>query len=636
MVNMPFANNSVKRKILGYVTISTVISIFGAILFAQTILKYQFKNLAHNEIRQKIEMVCKLIDSETERLVQINADWGAWDETYQFVQDKNEAYKKNNLIPSSFVTLGIRILIYFDRKGNVVYAGEYYPEKDTILPLDSQTCQTIYNALFNQGLREHLIKGVVTIFKNEPFIISAGSILTSQHKGPLMGWLIMGRQLNFKPIMELTELIIDMKYDDSTQICILDKKEHILNINMKSDSIYASDKFYDVLTQRLLSINVVEENKIAKQGNRTGLYILLSIVIFWFFIVFLLLRGLDYIVIQPLFRISRQLKNIDLNNIETKIELPKSKDEIFFLATELNDMLDIIKKQKMEIVESENRYRDLVENAEVGILIDDVAGNVVYFNDKLAHLFGYTSEEFTKLSIEDYIHPESLKVIRMYHRQRIKGEDSPKIYEIKGIHKKGNIVNLEVNTLILKKDNQVVGTRNYIVDITERKKIEEKLSIESITDDLTQVFNRRGFFSFGEQQVNLSKKTGKGFYIFYCDLNDMKKLNDRFGHSTGDIILKQVANILKNSFRKSDIIARVGGDEFIVLASEAQPESVDVMLKRLKSNIEKFNETEQYPPISLSVGYAYFYPDDSKTLNDIINIADRMMYEEKQKFKNQK
>ncbi|MEO0156505.1 MAG: diguanylate cyclase, partial [candidate division WOR-3 bacterium] len=260
-------------------------------------------------------------------------------------------------------------------------------------------------------------------------------------------------------------------------------------------------------------------------------------------------------------------------------------------------------------------------------------GNVVYFNDKLAHIFGYTAEEFRKLKIEDYIHSESLKIIRTYHQQRIKGEEMPKLYEIKGIHKQGYIVNLEVNTLVIKKDGRIAGTRNYIIDITERKKIEEKLSIESMTDELTGLFNRRGFHSLATHQVNLSKKTGKGFYIFYCDLNNMKQLNDRFGHNTGDIMLKQVANLLKNSFRKSDIISRVGGDEFVVLASEAQPESIDVMLNRLRTNIEKFNETKQYPHISLSIGYAYFNPNDSKTLDDIINIADKMMYEEKLKFK---
>ncbi|MGB9721770.1 MAG: sensor domain-containing diguanylate cyclase [bacterium] len=637
MDKLSFSNLSIKRKALVYISLSTVILLCGAVAFTQMVLRNQFKNLAQNEIEQKIEMVHKLIDSEIKRLVQISADWGAWDETYRFIQDKNEEYKRNNLIPSSFITLDLKMLIYFDLNKDIVYAGEYNPEKDTIISPDSAICQKVSNVLFNEGLREHLIKGEITIFNNEPLIISAESILTSQHKGPVKGYIVMVRRLNLKPIMELTGLTIDIDYTNEPLLCKLDnKEEHILTMDIKGDSICANHKFYDVLNQKTLSINVSEENKIVRQGNRASFYILCAILLFWFFIFHLSMIGLNHIIIKPLFEISRQLKEIDLNNIEKDIVLPRTGDEIFTLANDINNMLNIIEKQNKAIIESEQKYRDLVENAEVGILVDDINGNVIYYNDKLAKIFGYTIDEFKRLKIEDYIHPDDLKVIREYHRHRIKGEEVPSRYEIKGISKDGKIIILEVNTIILKKDNKMVGTRNYIIDITYRKKLEEKLTTQSITDELTGLFNRRGFSTFAQYQIEVAKKTKKGFYLFYCDLNNMKLLNDKYGHSTGDLMLKETANILKSSFRKSDIIARVGGDEFIVIANEAQPESINVMINRLKANIKKFNESNKHPELSLSIGYAYFDPIDSKTLDDMVKIADRMMYEEKQKFKDKR
>uniref|UniRef100_A0A7C6AG83 Diguanylate cyclase n=1 Tax=candidate division WOR-3 bacterium TaxID=2052148 RepID=A0A7C6AG83_UNCW3 len=637
MNQLSFSNLSIKRKVFTYIFLSTVLFLCGAIIFTRTVLTNQFKTLAQNQIEQKIEMVHKLLESEIERLVQINADWAAWDETYHFIQNRNEEYKRNNLIPASFATLGLKILIYFDLNKNIIYAGEYNPEKELIIYPDTGICQQISNVLFNEGLRKHLIEGEMTILSNEPLIVSAESILTSQHKGPVKGYLVMARRLNLKPIMELTGLTINIDYDDDPFICKLETtQEHILKTDIKNDSITASHKFYDVLNQRMLSVNVSEENKIVRQGNRASFYILCAIIIFGFFIFLLLTIGLNNIIIKPLLGISRQLKEIDLNNIEKDIVLPEARDEIFNLATDINNMLNVIEKQKKEVFESEERYRDLVENAEVGILVDDINGNVIYYNDKLAKIFGYTMDEFKKLKLQDYIHPDYLKIIREYHRSRVRGEDAPSRYEIKGISKDGKIINLEVNTIILKKDDKMVGTRNYIIDITYRKKLEEKLTTQSITDELTGMLNRRGFKTFAEQQIEVAKKTKKGFYLFYCDINNMKILNDKYGHSTGDIMLKETAHILKSSFRKSDIIARVGGDEFIVIANEAQPESIDVMLNRLKTNIEKINESNNHPALSLSIGYAYFDPNDSKMLDDIINIADKMMYEEKQKFKDKR
>ncbi len=624
-----------KRKLTVYLFLLALAFLIVIIAVTEIIFRRQFQNLAHKQIKDKIEIVHRLIDSEISRLVQINKDWGVWDETYQFVLGKNPAYKENNLIPASFVTLDLRFIIYYDLNGNVIYAGQYEPETETIIMPDNELCDKFQKIIQNEQLRNHLIAGEFTIIRDKPYLISAESILTSQRKGPFTGWLLMARPLNLKPIMDLTGIMIDVRYDDSTDLCLLNNinEEHLLSIWNEKDRIGASHKFYDVISQKIICVNIYESNAIVHQGKKTLSYILTTIIIFGLLIFHLIIIVINNSILKPLTQISRQLSDIDLEKTQKRIQVSGASKEFIDLIKTTNSMLETINQQKKEIIESENRYRDLVENAEVGILVDDIDGNVVYFNEKLARIFGYTSKEFKKLRVEDYIHPDDLRIVRFYHRQRIKGEDAPKIYEVRGIYKNGNIINLEVNTIILQKNGKIVGTRNYIVDITARKKFEEKLTAQSMLDELTGLFNRRGFNKLGEQQIYLSKKTGKGFYILYCDLNGMKQLNDRFGHNTGDMVLKQVGNILKNSFRKSDIIARVGGDEFIILAAEAQPETIDVMLNRLKNNIQKHNESNNYPEISLSIGYAYFNPSDSKSLKDIINIADKMMYEEKLKFK---
>jgi diguanylate cyclase (GGDEF)-like protein len=89
-----------------------------------------------------------------------------------------------------------------------------------------------------------------------------------------------------------------------------------------------------------------------------------------------------------------------------------------------------------------------------------------------------------------------------------------------------------------------------------------------LTDELTGLYNRRGFFVSAQQQLKLANRYNKGIFIFSADLDDLKIINDNFGHKTGDSALVETANILKKTFRESDIIARIGGDEFVILGME--------------------------------------------------------------------
>ncbi|MEO0136494.1 MAG: diguanylate cyclase [candidate division WOR-3 bacterium] len=626
---------SLKSMVFHSLGSAALLLILTAGFFALTILQHQFRRLARAQIRDKMEMVYKLIQAEIERLVELNADWGAWDETYQFVQGKNPQYITNNINPSSFATLDLHLLAYYDQKGNLFYAASYDPATQRVMNPDSQFLQKIAPVITNAELRKNLISGALSLINDEPYLVSAESILTSQHKGPYRGWLLMVRRLDLKPLMDLIGMTIEIKQADDAQICILeshlDKETHL--IWEEEDKIAAQQKFYDVINERMNVVNLWEINEILRQGRYTVFYIIAAILISSLIIFFIIIVLLDNSIIKPIVDIATQLIGMDLKNIKGKIWVDSSSREFNLLTEAINQMLATIERQKEELAENEKRYRELVESAEVGIIIDDVDGNVIYFNEKMASLFGYTPEEFTRLKLEDYIHPEDLKLVRTYHYQRIRGEDAPRVYEIKGLHKDGRIIYLEVSVEVLRKHGQIVGTRCYLIDITARKKIEERLTAESMTDELTGLLNRRGFNALAQHQIDLSQKSRKGFYLFYCDVNNMKQINDRFGHATGDIALKETAQVLKRSFRKSDLIARVGGDEFIILAPESTPESINVMLERLNKNIKEYNHTKSSPSISLSIGYAYYTPEDSQSLEDLIKIADTRMYEEKLKHK---
>ncbi|MBN1855435.1 MAG: GGDEF domain-containing protein [Dehalococcoidia bacterium] len=174
-------------------------------------------------------------------------------------------------------------------------------------------------------------------------------------------------------------------------------------------------------------------------------------------------------------------------------------------------------------------------------------------------------------------------------------------------------------------------TRPYEILFHNLKQAEEHTRAMSYRDELTGLYNRRGFFSMAEQQVKLSKRTNHNMLLFYCDLDAMKTINDTLGHHEGDMALVDVANILRQTFRESDIIARIGGDEFVVLAIETSDTSVGTLRMRLEQNLIAFEERVGRPySISLSSGVATYDPNLSESLEQVLSRADDLMYQQKQ------
>ncbi len=159
--------------------------------------------------------------------------------------------------------------------------------------------------------------------------------------------------------------------------------------------------------------------------------------------------------------------------------------------------------------------------------------------------------------------------------------------------------------------------------------LQKELRSLALTDELTGIHNRRGFFALAGQHLKLARRNRAHALLFFADINGMKQINDRFGHSEGDAAIKRVARVLERTFRDSDVVARLGGDEFAILANEAGPDSRQDILRRLKENLRSQGFREPRYPLSLSVGVARFDPQNPMALEELLIHADRAMYEAK-------
>lgn len=164
----------------------------------------------------------------------------------------------------------------------------------------------------------------------------------------------------------------------------------------------------------------------------------------------------------------------------------------------------------------------------------------------------------------------------------------------------------------------------------ERHRLFSALRSLSLIDDLTGLYNRRGFADLGEQYLKLARRGGRGVTMVYLDLDRFKTINDSLGHHVGDRALLKVADILRATFRRSDIIARLGGDEFGVLALEAADESAELLVERLRERVLDFNESSSEPfQLAVSIGMAHHDDDPKVRLEDMVAEADAAMYREK-------
>lgn len=298
--------------------------------------------------------------------------------------------------------------------------------------------------------------------------------------------------------------------------------------------------------------------------------------------------------------------------------------------------------------ESELRYHTLLKQLPVGVYRSTPGGRVVETNPALTVMLGYTEVELKRLNIQ-----------RMYYRKSEhlafikKMEKSPVDISEYQLRKKdgGAIWVRDYCRAVKGPDRKIAYYDGILVDITREKKAENKvkkvldklrdsnaerqamirkLESFSVTDDLTGLYTRRGFFTITKEYLNVAVRKKIQMFLLFVDMDDLKVINDSFGHHVGDEALRQLALILLSTFRNSDIKGRMGGDEFAIFPIDSTSAGVDMATARLARNIAAFNESGLTPfKISISIGVSCFDPDKPTTIEDLLILADKRMYEQK-------
>lgn len=164
--------------------------------------------------------------------------------------------------------------------------------------------------------------------------------------------------------------------------------------------------------------------------------------------------------------------------------------------------------------------------------------------------------------------------------------------------------------------------------------LQKRLRDMSNTDELTGLLNRRGFFTIAQQQLKVVNRAKGQIALVFADMDKFKEINDQWGHQKGDEALVVMADILRHTFRESDLIARISGDEFALLLLGSPEKYFSIIFDRLQKNIDAYNVTSgSMSKLSLSIGMAVYEHDQPCSIDELLKRADRRMYDQKQRKK---
>jgi diguanylate cyclase (GGDEF)-like protein/PAS domain S-box-containing protein len=298
---------------------------------------------------------------------------------------------------------------------------------------------------------------------------------------------------------------------------------------------------------------------------------------------------------------------------------------------------DITERKQSEAAlrQSEERFRAMAETSTAWIWEMDIKGNHTYSNRYIESMLGYSASEITGRSSFDFMLDDDRDMVQRRLPDLIASKQGWRNWVIRRCRKDGSCCYFESNAEpIIDANGEIQGYRGIDNDITERRQAEEEILTLSITDQLTGLLNRRGFLTLAAQQLKLSDRTKRGLIFFFADLDDLKWINDTFGHEEGDKALIETAFVLKETFRSSDIISRMGGDEFAILAID--PEEIDplIITDRLEYLIDTHNnQANRKYKLSISIGFSFYDPEDPSSIDELMSRADKSMYEKKKNKK---
>ena len=299
-------------------------------------------------------------------------------------------------------------------------------------------------------------------------------------------------------------------------------------------------------------------------------------------------------------------------------------DRILHIAADNNGNKQSIKS----LEESEEKYRSLVESSDDSIYLIDRNYRYLFINKKHLSRIGLPEGQFVQGLAFHEFHTSSGTETFIRNVDSVFKTGKPHQYEY--LSQRDGRYFLQTFSPVKGKDGKTTAITVISKDVTKMKQIEETLRALSFYDELTGLYNRSGFITFARQQNKIADRLNRGALLLYADIDNLKQIKDGHGIQEGCKVAIEAANLFKEVFRESDIIARIGDDAFVVFSIESTDTSIDMINKRFQLNLDMCNAKSERPyPLLINMGIAYFEDVSSSSIEDMITRAKKVMFEKK-------
>lgn len=355
---------------------------------------------------------------------------------------------------------------------------------------------------------------------------------------------------------------------------------------------------------------------------------------------------------EELMKINNKYVNELRRNLKEKIN---DKDEDIYnemskLNNELVNLQRKLNKQNMLLEAEKEKYKVTLSSIAEGVISANSSSEIVYLNSKAEKMLNKSLEEAQgkkcsevfKIAIreenndldiisEEIMQHEKIEV-KLFELLKEKGEINNQ--EAFLLPEGGGEIPIEFSASLIKENQgKVIIFRN----ISDRKNTEERLKKYASTDLLTEVLNRRAGLDYLKEEMQRIEENEEQLSVIFIDVNDLKIVNDNFGHQEGDSLLQKISSILQHSLRKNDKVVRLGGDEFLLILPTSDKKAAEKIWARINEKLKAADrENKKDYKIWASHGVAEYSPDYNKTVDQLVNTADHNMYKEKEKLKAEK
>jgi PAS domain S-box-containing protein len=432
--------------IIGAALISLIVVLYAT---ASTILLHDFNNLEAQYVRQDVARALDALDDDLSNLDTSAQDYAEWDDTYSFVDTRNQEFVKSNFVNSTFVYLRLNLLVLLDSDGKTIFSKGFDLKSKTEIPIPASLQQHLTEALIESQTSSEegypAKTGVVTL-PEATLLIASKPIVNSNAQGPPRGTLILARYLDNTEIgllSELTHLSVDFRlpsldfkvgatnYSGQGAKVLARSRQDLDNLKLKisnlksveilieplSDSVVAGYALIrDIRGKLALLLRVEVDRVISRQGQATlelFTFSILAVGLIFSAIAMLLLENL---VLARLADLSTSVSNIAANgDPDLRVQIMPGGDELASLADTINQMLEALGNSQVERLKSEDRYRLMAENSTDMITRHNPKGVFLYVSPASKALLGYEPSELIGHLPNHYFHPDDVETVAKAH-----------------------------------------------------------------------------------------------------------------------------------------------------------------------------------------------------------------------------